>query len=259
MTGAVRYRRRSNPVAPGLKIRALGASILGDGSVVEEIVRPQQNARSASTIHSGDQPIERVVIIGQGYVGLPLAMHAVGAGFDVVGYEHDTERIKRLQHGLSFVEDISNVTLKNALDSGRYLPTAALDDCAGFNVAVITVPTPLREGVPDLTFIEEAARQLAPLVVRGSTVVLESTTYPGTTDELLHQFFRPGPGWCLAKIFTWATAPSESILVTTPGASQTLQKSSQALMQTPSRRYRISTLHLSTMSFLCRIPKLPNW
>jgi nucleotide sugar dehydrogenase len=75
--------------------------------------------------------------------------------------------------------------LAAALASGRYSPTTSYDDCADFDVAVITVPTPLREGNPDLSHIERAGTALAPLMRPGVTVVLESTTYPGTTQELL--------------------------------------------------------------------------
>ena len=71
------------------------------------------------------------------------------------------------------------------LASGRYRPTVNADDCAGFDFALITVPTPLRDGVPDLSYIEHAAEAIAPLVTSGACVVLESTTYPGTTEELL--------------------------------------------------------------------------
>ncbi|MDP9073227.1 MAG: nucleotide sugar dehydrogenase [Actinomycetota bacterium] len=127
----------------------------------------------------------RVVVMGQGYVGLPLAMRAVEVGHTVVGFEVDEGRSKRLAGGESFVEDISDQELAVALASGRYLPTTDPDACAGFDIAVITVPTPLLEGVPHLGFIEDAGRILAPFVRPGCTVILESTTYPGTTEELL--------------------------------------------------------------------------
>ena len=73
-----------------------------------------------------------VVIVGQGYVGLPLAMRAVEVGYRVVGYDINTERIKRLSVGDSYVEDVASSELVAALDSGRYVPTANEDDCADF-------------------------------------------------------------------------------------------------------------------------------
>jgi UDP-N-acetyl-D-glucosamine dehydrogenase len=127
----------------------------------------------------------KLVVVGQGYVGLPLAMRAVEVGWDVVGLDVDDARVKRLLSGESYVEDIPDAELAAALASGRFLPTADYADAAGFDVAVITVPTPLREGNPDLTYIEESTASLARQLRAGATVVLESTTYPGTTEELV--------------------------------------------------------------------------
>jgi len=112
-------------------------------------------------------------------------MRAVEVGYRVVGYETDGGRAKRLQAAESYVEDIPGEALATALASGRYLPTSDIAALADFDVAVITVPTPLREGNPDLSFIQQAAATLGPHLRPGATVVLESTTYPGTTDELL--------------------------------------------------------------------------
>ena len=136
--------------------------------------------------------MSQVVIVGQGYVGLPLAMRAVEVGHFVVGLDTHDGRVKRLAGGESFVEDVADSEVAAAVAGGRYQPTTALECCAGFDVAVITVPTPLREGVPDLTFIEEAGAALAPYLRAGATVVLESTTYPGTTEELLVPILEAG-------------------------------------------------------------------
>jgi nucleotide sugar dehydrogenase len=140
-----------------------------------------------------EQP-SSVVIVGQGYVGLPVAMRAVEQGYRVIGVDLDSRRIASLLAGVSFVEDITNEVLVSALDSGRYSPSTVYEDAANFDFAVITVPTPLREGLPDLSFIEASARSLAPLLRRGATVVLESTTYPGTTQELLVPILEAGSG-----------------------------------------------------------------
>ncbi|HXH57684.1 nucleotide sugar dehydrogenase [Iamia sp.] len=129
--------------------------------------------------------MSKVVVIGQGYVGLPVAVRASEAGFEVIGFDVATERVGRLAAGESFIEDITDVRLRAALSSGRYRPSADPGDLAGFDVAVISVPTPLRDGVPDLSYIESAAAGLAPHMTTGCTVVLESTTYPGSTEELV--------------------------------------------------------------------------
>src|ERR1700712_2220698 len=97
-----------------------------------------------------------VVVVGQGYVGLPVAMRAVEVGYNVVGIDLDVRRPQSLRDGISFVEDISDETLAGALASGRYLATTDYADTAHFDIAVITVPTPLRESLPDLSFIEES-------------------------------------------------------------------------------------------------------
>jgi UDP-N-acetyl-D-glucosamine dehydrogenase len=123
-----------------------------------------------------------VVVVGQGYVGLPLAMRAVHAGHRVVGYDTDHRRIGRLLEGDSYVEDVSPAQLGEMLAAGRYLPTDDEDAIDGFDFALITVPTPLRRGSPDLSFVEEAAQVVGSYLRPGACVVLESTTFPGTTD-----------------------------------------------------------------------------
>jgi len=137
---------------------------------------------------------EKLLVIGQGYVGLPIAMAGVLAGFSVVGLDIDPRRVDLLLKADSYVEDISNETLLNALKTGRYLPTAEAVDGKNFDVCVITVPTPLRDSMPDLSYIEDAGKILGPLIKKGSTVILESTTYPGTTEELLVPILEKGSG-----------------------------------------------------------------
>ncbi|MEV8252601.1 nucleotide sugar dehydrogenase [Rhodoglobus sp. NPDC076762] len=135
---------------------------------------------------------QTVVVVGQGYVGLPLAMRAVAQGYRVIGVDLDAPRIESLKSGVSYVDDISHQELGSALESGNYLPTTSYGDIESFDVAVITVPTPLRESLPDLSFIESSAESLAPLLGKDCVVVLESTTYPGTTEELLVPILEKG-------------------------------------------------------------------
>ena len=138
--------------------------------------------------------IQKTVIIGQGYVGLPVAMRAVEVGFDVVGIDIDERRVTALRAGESFIGDIPNEELRRNLDTGRYLATTRYEDTAGFDYAVITVPTPLKESLPDLSYITDSAKALAPYITPGATVVLESTTHPGTTEELLVPILEEGSG-----------------------------------------------------------------
>ena len=136
----------------------------------------------------------RVVVVGQGYVGLPLAVRAAEVGHAVVGYDVDEERVKRLIGGESYVDDVSSAQLQEALDRGVYRPSSDPRSCAGFDVAVIAVPTPLRDGTPDLSYIDQSARTLARFLRPGATVVLESTTYPGTTTDLVAPLLEEGSG-----------------------------------------------------------------
>jgi UDP-N-acetyl-D-glucosamine dehydrogenase len=138
--------------------------------------------------------VSAVVVAGLGYVGLPLAMRAVAAGHDVTGYDPDVTRVKRLAAGESYVEDVPAGELAAALVSGRFHPSEEAGACAGFDVAVITVPTPLRDGQPDLGYVEEASRTLARYLRRGTTVILESTSYPGTTQELVANWLEEESG-----------------------------------------------------------------
>ena len=126
----------------------------------------------------------KIAVIGQGYVGLPLAMRASSVGYQVVGFEVASERVSSLRAGRSHVGDVSENELAEALGRG-YLPTTDDSDLQAFDVAVISVPTPLLEGLPDLSYIESAAITVGRHLSEGSCVVLESTTYPGTTEEFL--------------------------------------------------------------------------
>ncbi|MFK0240450.1 nucleotide sugar dehydrogenase [Microbacterium sp. NPDC090281] len=149
----------------------------------------------------------KAVVIGQGYVGLPVAMRAVDVGMTVVGLDVDTVRIAALHGGESYVDDISSEQLNEAIATGRYLASSDYDDTAGFDVAVITVPTPLREGLPDISYIESAGASLATRLTRGATVVLESTTYPGTTEEILVPILEAGSGLEAGRDFAVGYSP----------------------------------------------------
>lgn len=151
--------------------------------------------------------MEKLVVVGQGYVGLPLAMRAVEAGFSVVGLDSDEGRVKEIEAGQSGIEDVPELTLRAALSSGRYLATVDPAHCEGFDVAVIDVPTPLRDGVPDLDHVRSAAATLAAHLRPGVTVILESTTYPGTTEELVRPILEAGSGLTAGTDFHLGYSP----------------------------------------------------
>ena len=180
-----------------------------------------------------------VVVVGQGYVGLPLALRAVEVGHRVVGFDTDEARTARLAAGDSYIDDVSSAQLKAALATGRYMATRDEEACEGFDVALITVPTPLKEGVPDLSFIEDAGAMLARHLHSGATVVLESTTYPGTTVELLVPILEAGSGLAAGDAFHVGYSPERIDpgnptwgLVNTPKVVSGIDAASLASVQT---------------------------
>jgi UDP-N-acetyl-D-glucosamine dehydrogenase len=151
--------------------------------------------------------VTNVVVVGMGYVGLPLAMRAAGVGHDVVGYDIDEDRIGLLAAGQSYVEDVTADELASALASGKFRPSADASSCNSFDVAIIATPTPLRDGLPDLSYVESAADTLAPYVRPGSTVIVESTSYPGTTQERVLPLIEAGSGLTAGSDFHIGYSP----------------------------------------------------
>jgi UDP-N-acetyl-D-glucosamine dehydrogenase len=131
-----------------------------------------------------DVPMKRLVVIGQGYVGLPMALRAAEAGFAVVGLDNNVSVVEALNSGWSHIGDVSDDALKAGLVAGY---SASTDACclAEADVVVVCVPTPLSaEGGPDLGPVESAARTIGEHIKANTLVILESTTYPGTTEEI---------------------------------------------------------------------------
>ena len=120
-------------------------------------------------------------VVGLGYVGLPLAVALAEAGVPVVGYDLDPLRVAALREGRSGIEDVPDASV---VHPGLTFTSDPADtaDCSTY---VLCVPTPLREGMPDLGAVEGAARAVATVLSAGDLVVLESTTYPGTTEEVV--------------------------------------------------------------------------
>jgi UDP-N-acetyl-D-glucosamine dehydrogenase len=126
-----------------------------------------------------------VAVIGLGYVGLPLALGAAAAGFTVIGYDTETERIEDLARGVSYILDVTGDELAAAVNAGRFRPTRDPEALREADIIIVCVPTPLHNELPDMTFIEAAGAMIAETLLPGRLVILESTTYPGTTEELL--------------------------------------------------------------------------
>ena len=137
---------------------------------------------------------QKVAILGQGYVGLPVAMRAVEVGYTVIGFDPDQAKISGLTAGRSHIDDITDADVLAAQKTRRYTASSDPSSLANFDIAVITVPTPLRDGAPNMTYIESATKMVGHHMTQGCTVILESTTYPGTTDDLVAPLLEENSG-----------------------------------------------------------------
>ena len=127
----------------------------------------------------------RVGVVGLGYVGLPLAVEFAHAGFSVTGIDVSERKVRRINAGDSYVGDVPSATLAPLVEAGALRATSDFAALAGLDTVNICVPTPLRKTKdPDMSFIVAACEQIAGHLHAGMLVILESTTYPGTTDEV---------------------------------------------------------------------------
>jgi len=128
----------------------------------------------------------KIGILGMGYVGMPLAVVFAEKGFNVLGIDPDKRKVDTFNKGISYIQDVPSETVARLQKSGHLNMTADFADLAEMDAVSICVPTPLRQtGDPDMSFILSATEELAKYVHKGMVVVLESTTYPGTTREIL--------------------------------------------------------------------------
>jgi UDP-N-acetyl-D-glucosamine dehydrogenase len=128
----------------------------------------------------------RVGIIGLGYVGLPLAVEFAQQGFDVTGFDVDQSKTTRINAGESYIPDVPSAHLTDVVKAGRLRATVNMSDLGGMDVIDICVPTPLRKTKdPDLSYVVLAVEAVAATLRPGQLIILESTTYPGTTDEVV--------------------------------------------------------------------------
>jgi len=137
-------------------------------------------------IHLIEDRRAHVGVIGLGYVGLPLATEFGAQGFNATGFEVDEKKVEQINSGRSYIGDVSTPQVKELVDAGRLRATIDFDHLKECDAIIICVPTPLRKTKePDVSFILAAAEQIQRRLRRGQLIILESTTYPGTTDEVL--------------------------------------------------------------------------
>ena len=151
---------------------------------------------------------QRIGIVGLGYVGLPLGLAFAKAGNTVLGFDTDPAKIEALDKGISYIHHIPSAAIAEAVTAGRLSATCDFARASAPDAIVICVPTPLTiNRVPDLMYVEKTALAIAPHVRRGQLIVLESTTYPGTTEEVMLPILEKGSGLKAGIDFHLAYSP----------------------------------------------------
>jgi UDP-N-acetyl-D-glucosamine dehydrogenase len=149
----------------------------------------------------------RLGVIGLGYVGIPLALTACKAGFKVTGFDIDARRVAQINRGESFIKHIGSAVIAEAVKGGAFQATDDFDRLGEVDAIIIAVPTPLtKQREPDLSYVENTAKAIAPRLRKNHLVVLESTTWPGTTNEVMQADPR-GTGLKSGKDFFLAFSP----------------------------------------------------
>ena len=150
----------------------------------------------------------KVAIIGLGYVGLPLAMQFARANVTVVGLDVDAAKVDLINRGQSYIKHIKQEAVEEALKEERLCASTDFSRIKDVEAVIICVPTPLSKNrEPDISFVLETGRAIAPYLAEGALVVLESTTYPGTTDEELRAVLEEGSGMKAGSDFHLAFSP----------------------------------------------------
>jgi UDP-N-acetyl-D-glucosamine dehydrogenase len=146
-------------------------------------------------------------VIGLGYVGLPLIVEFCLEGYRGIGFEVDTKKAEDINNGKSYIVDVPDENVKKCVDAGKLTATTNFSQLAGCDAIIICVPTPLRKTKdPDMSYIISAGEEIQKYLRRGQLIILESTTYPGTTDEVLQPMFEE-KGCRLDEHFLLAFSP----------------------------------------------------
>jgi UDP-N-acetyl-D-glucosamine dehydrogenase len=149
-----------------------------------------------------------VGVVGLGYVGLPFAVEKTKVGFQVVGIEQNQKRAAAVNAADNYIGDVDDADLVEAIKTGRLTAVTSFDCIPDLDAIIICVPTPLTKNLtPDLSYVQSVTEQIAPLLRRGQLITLESTTYPGTTDELMRPILEAGSGLTQGVDFFLAYSP----------------------------------------------------
>src|SRR3954463_3344682 len=149
-----------------------------------------------------------IAIIGLGYVGLPLSLQFAKSGARVLGLDIDPLKIKHINSGQSYIKHIPNDWIQSEVTQGRFSASTNFSLVHGMDAVIICVPTPLNKNrEPDISYITDTGKSIAPHLRKGMLIVLESTTYPGTTDEDLREVLEAGSGLKAGTDFHLAFSP----------------------------------------------------
>jgi UDP-N-acetyl-D-glucosamine dehydrogenase len=150
----------------------------------------------------------KTAVIGLGYVGLPLSLQFARSGVVVLGLDIDPAKVDALNEGRSYIKHISSEAIADAIKSGTFSASADFSRLEEADAIIICVPTPLNKNrEPDISYIVDTGKRIAPHLQKGTLVVLESTTYPGTTDEDLRGVLEAGSGLVAGRDFHLAFSP----------------------------------------------------
>src|SRR5438874_5263755 len=161
-------------------------------------------------IASKSPPIDvvKIAIVGLGYVGLPLSIQFARSGVTVLGLDVDAEKVELLNTGRSYIKHIDAATITEMTKANLFGGSTDFSRIKEVEAVIICVPTPLSKNrEPDISFILETGRAIAPHLAKGTLVVLESTTYPGTTDDNLRTVLEETSGLTAGKDFHLAFSP----------------------------------------------------
>src|SRR5690242_9366484 len=150
----------------------------------------------------------RIAIVGLGYVGLPLSLQFARSGIKVLGIDVDPAKVEQINAGQSYIQHIESSTIRSAVAAGHFSATADFKRVSEVEAVIICVPTPLNKNrEPDISYILETGKAIGPHLQEGTLVVLESTTYPGTTDEDLRVVLEEASGLKAGESFHLAFSP----------------------------------------------------
>lgn len=152
--------------------------------------------------------MKKIAVVGLGYVGLPLCLQFSRSGVEVVGLDVDNGKVQALLAGQTYIKHITEESIAKEIKSGRFTATTDFATVKTVEAVIICVPTPLNKNrEPDISYITETGKAFAPYLQKGALVVLESTTYPGTTDTELRAVLEEGSGLTAGKDFHLAFSP----------------------------------------------------